>query len=172
MTIRVFVAFDMEHDHDLYDKMTKSAGRRASFEISGSSERRLDPDTWTQTTKAQIAASEQVVVVCGAHTESSVSVAAELGMARSENKPFTLLWSRREIMCQKPVGALAADSMYSWTPEILERQLAANRRNASKAPEPARPSRQAVRVPDERSPLPPVAPASLAQGELLPPRLG
>ncbi len=161
MTIRVFVAFDMDHDQDLCNKMIASAGGTAIFEVSGTSEPRVDPETWARTTQAHIAESEQIVVVCGAHTEGSVSVAAELRMARLENKPVILLWSRREIMCQKPVGALPVDSMYSWTSDILESQLATNRRNALRMPVPGRSNHQHAPAPDGRRPLPRIAPGNL-----------
>ena len=145
MAIRVFVAFDMEHDQDLCDELIASSGRKAIFEVSGSSGTCSNPEDWERTTRARIAAAEQIVVVCGEHTDESVAVAGELRIAREEKKPVILLWSRRESMCKKPVGTLASDNMYSWTPEILGDQLAANRRNALKMPVPERLKRQVPR---------------------------
>ena len=40
-------------------------------------------------------------------------------MAQKEDKPYMLLWGRREQMCTKPAGARPADAIYSWTREIL-----------------------------------------------------
>lgn len=138
MAIQIFVAFDMKHDQDLCDELVASSGRKSIFEISGRSAARANPEDWERTTQARVAAAEQVVVVCGEHTDASVSVAAELRMAREENKPVILLWSRREAMCKKPTGTLPSDNMYSWTPDILGDQLSANRRNANKTPVPER----------------------------------
>ena len=148
MSIHIFVAFDMEHDQDLCDEIVASARGKAIFEISGTSESHSTPEAWAEKTLARIAATEQVVVVCGEHTDASVSVAAELRMAQEENKPVILLWSRREVMCKKPVSALPADNMYSWTPDILGDQLTANRRSALKMPVPKRLKRQNPRPGD------------------------
>ena len=108
------------------------------FEVTGRSESRASPDDWARLTRVRIAAADQVVVVCGEHTDSSVSMSAELRMAREAEKPVTLLWCRRESMCKKPLGALPNESMFSWTPDILRAQLAANRRLAQRRDVPAR----------------------------------
>jgi len=50
-------------------------------------------------------------------------MAAELRIIHEEGKPYLLLWGRRERMCTKPEGAKSTDVMYSWTREILERQM-------------------------------------------------
>ena len=138
MAIRIFVAFDVEHDQDQCAELLAIADGQAQFQVSGTSKRRSNPDAWARSTLVEVAASDQVVVLCGAATDSSVSVAAELRMAREAEKPVILLWSRRDQMCTKPVGARPTDVMYSWTPEILQDQLAANRRNALKRPLPSR----------------------------------
>jgi hypothetical protein len=57
-------------------------------------------------------------------------VSAELRIAQEEQKPYFLLWGRREHMCTRPVGAKPKDSMYSWTREILHDQIALTLRNA------------------------------------------
>ncbi len=130
MTVRIFVAFDVDYDQDLSDRMQASSGSQAIFEVSGCSENGVMTGPWQQRTQAQISVADQVVVVCGEHTDESERVATELRLAREQEKPVILLWSRREGMCKKPLGARPTDSMYSWTPDFLHEQLVANRRKA------------------------------------------
>lgn len=130
MTVRIFVAFDVEHDRDLFDRMVASAGTQGGFEVCGHSHGGEICDAWQHRTATQIAEAEQVVVVCSAHTDACERVAAELQIARQQSKPVVLLWSRRESECKKPAGARPDDSMYSWTPEILRDQLLLNQRKS------------------------------------------
>jgi hypothetical protein len=55
----------------------------------------------------------------------------ELEIACEEDKPYVLVWGRRESMCTKPDSARPGDGMYSWTRETLESQLAAALRAAA-----------------------------------------
>ena len=78
--------------------------------------------------RRSIQGADQVVVICGVHTELSGRMAAELRIAQEQGRPYVLLWGRREPMCKKPTTARPADSMYSWTPEILRNQILMHRR--------------------------------------------
>ena len=138
MTIRVFVAFDVDHDKNLYDRMHANSRKQMIFEISGRSDNGEMTESWLKRTQAQISAADQVVVVCGEQTDESERVASELQMAREQEKPVILLWSRREGMCKRPSGARPTDSMYSWTPDILREQLLGNQRKAVAASVPQR----------------------------------
>jgi hypothetical protein len=80
--------------------------------------------------RAQIAASDEVIFVCGVHTHDSLQVSAELSITQEEEKPYFLLWGRREAMCTRPLGARPGDSMYSWTPSVLRDQLTTTLRSA------------------------------------------
>jgi hypothetical protein len=129
--IRIFVSFDGEHDADLHQRLQAQSKRRGSaFEFSAQSQGGTMSDTWTATSRSRIRAADEVVVICGEHTNASPRVAAELRIAREEGKPYLLLWGRRELMCTKPEGAKPSDAMYSWTRDILESQLSATLRNA------------------------------------------
>ena len=93
-------------------------------------------DGWDETVRRQISEADEVIVICGEHTASSVRVSAELRVAQEEQKPYFLLWGRREEMCTRPVGSKRDDTMYSWTWEILQNQITATlhkSRNRSKA---------------------------------------
>ena len=68
---------------------------------------------------------------CGEHTEASPRIHTEFQIALDEDKPYFLLWGRREIMCTKPMGAKPADGMFSWSGPFLDDQIALNLRKAS-----------------------------------------
>jgi hypothetical protein len=80
--------------------------------------------------RRRIRGADEVIVICGEHTAKSVRVSEELRIAQEENKPYFLLWGRRESMCTRPSSAKASDSMYSWTREILHDQITTTLRNA------------------------------------------
>jgi len=128
---RVFVSFDGEHDADLVALLRAQAKRPDStFEIVSRSHGASSGETTEERARVEIQAADEVVVICGEHTRDSKRVAAELGIAREESKPYLLLWGRREKMCTKPEGATANDAMYSWTRDILESQIAMVLENA------------------------------------------
>jgi hypothetical protein len=130
--IRIFVSFDGDHDADLHDRLhAQSVSRGSAFEFSAHSQGGTMSDAWATTSRNRIRASDEVVVICGEHTNASPRVAAELRIAREEGKPYLLLWGRREMMCTKPEGAKSTDAMYSWTRDILESQISATLRNSN-----------------------------------------
>lgn len=122
--IRIFVSFDGDHDTDLREELYAQLTRKGSaFEFSEHSRGDSLGDAWTATSRARIRAADEVVVICGEHSDASPRMAAELAIVQEEGVPYMLLWGRRELMCTKPLGAKPADAMYSWTPQILESQL-------------------------------------------------
>lgn len=129
--IHVFVSFDVEHDQDLYETLlAQSRAPSSGFAVSGSSDRSTAADTWSDRVRRQIRGVDQVIVICGEHTEASAPVSVELRIAQEERTPYLLLWGRREIMCTKPHGAKPVEGMYSWTRQILQNQMTLNLRKA------------------------------------------
>jgi hypothetical protein len=129
--VRIFMSFDPENDEDLHDLLLEQSRRQSSgFEISARSEAATMTDRWDEKVRRQISEVDEVIVICGEHTASSVRVNAELRIAQEEQKPYFLLWGRRERMCTKPTGSKRDDSMYSWTWEILQDQIVSTLRNA------------------------------------------
>ena len=129
--IRVFVSYDREHDGDLHDRLVEQASKSTSgFEISAQSRARAPADLWDEGLRREIREADEVIVICGEHTERSEGVGTELRIAREEERPYFLLWGRRELMCTKPTTAEPADAMYSWTWEILQSQILTIRRGA------------------------------------------
>ncbi len=129
--VRIFMSYDLENDEDLYDRLLEQSLRPSSgFEISARSDAGTTTDRWDERVRRRICEADEVIVICGEHTASSVRVSAELRVAQEEQKPYFLLWGRRERMCTKPAGSKRDDSMYSWTWEILQDQIVTTLRNA------------------------------------------
>ena len=129
--VRIFMSFDRDNDEDLHDLLLEQSRRQSSgFEISARSEATTMSDRWDEKVRRQISEADEVIVICGEHTASSVRVSAELRVAQEEQKPYFLLWGRRESMCTKPVGSKRDDGMYSWTSEILQNQIVTTLRQA------------------------------------------
>ena len=129
--VHVFVSFDIEHDGELYELLlAQSRSPSSGFTVSGSSERSAGTDAGSARARRRIRDADQVIVICGKHTEASTSVSAELLIAQEEGTPYFLLWGRREIMCTKPIGARSAEGMYSWTGQILQDQITLTLRKA------------------------------------------
>jgi len=129
--VRIFVSYDRAHDADLLDLLIEQAsGAMSGFEISGRSVTQCATDLWDEGLRRKIQEADQVIVICGQHTDHANRVGTELRIAQEEERPYTLLWGRREPMCTKPTTARPADTMYSWTPEILQTQITSRRRLA------------------------------------------
>jgi hypothetical protein len=121
--IRVFVSYDRDSDADLFDLLAEKASRQScQFEITARSNGLSAAESEGALRRA-IREADQVIVICGEHTQNSVTMSAELRAAQEEERPYVLLWGRRERMCTKPMTARSADAIYSWTREVLERQL-------------------------------------------------
>ena len=121
--IRVFVSYDRDADGDLFDLLAEKASKQSCrFEITARSSGHAATESDGALRRA-IHEADQIIVICGEHTEDSVTMATELRVAQEEKRPYLLLWGRRERMCTKPLTAKSADAIYSWTWEILEQQL-------------------------------------------------
>lgn len=131
--VRIFMSFDMDHDRDLYDLiLEQSLKGNSGFEIAARSEAGALEGFWEARVRRRIRAADEVIVICGEHTNESSPVSAELRIAQEEQKPYFFLWGRREGMCTRPAGARASDSMYSWTRETLQEQIRVTLRNAER----------------------------------------
>ena len=129
--VRIFISFDLDHDQDLHDRLQEQSLRQASgFEISARSEAQTMTGLWDEKARRRICDADEVIVICGEHTAASMPMSAELRIAQEKQKPYFLLWGRRESMCTKPVGAKRDEGMYSWTWDILQNQIVTTLRQA------------------------------------------
>ena len=129
--IRVFVSYDREHDGDLRERLAEQAARPTSaFEIVGYSRDRSAKDLDDEALRRAIRGTDQVIVLCGEHSGESGRMGAELRIAQEEQRPYLLLWGRRDPMCRKPATAKPTDCMYTWTVDVLQQQVIHLRRTA------------------------------------------
>jgi hypothetical protein len=140
--VRIHLSFDLEHDRDLHDRLLAQAKRQTAFAISSRSEAGEMTHAWTERVRDRISQADEVVVICGEHTDESPRVSVELEIARAQKKPYVLLWGRRDSMCKKPRSARADDGIYVWTPAMLEHQLAYALRRLRQPPVPEGMKRQ------------------------------
>lgn len=122
MSTCVYVSFDLDHDRDLYERLLDQSGT-AGFTVSSASQTRSAAEIWDTRVRRRIRDADQVVVICGEHSEASKCMSDEIRIAREERTPYFLLWGRRGMMCTKPIEAKNAEGMYSWTPAILRDQI-------------------------------------------------
>lgn len=130
--VQVFVSFDTQHDGDLYELLLAHSRTPSSgFAVLGGSKPSSTADFASESARRGIREADQVIVLCGEHTEASTGVGAELELAQQEQTPYILVWGRRDAMCTKPIGAKPAEGMYSWTREILQDQIRLMARKAA-----------------------------------------
>ena len=113
---RVFTAFDFDHDEDLRNLLVgQSRNPDSPFEMQDWSVKEAMPGDWKAKVRTRIKSVEQVIILCGEHTDTAVGVSAELKIVQEEGKPYFLLWGRSGKTCKKPTAALSTDKIYEWT---------------------------------------------------------
>ncbi len=127
--VRVFVIFDVEHDGDLYERLREQADSPGcQFSVIGGSKGSGGTEAVQESVRRGIQEADQVIVICGEHAEASPPIHSELLIAQDEERPYFLLWGRRDVMCTKPIGAKRTEGMYGWTEQCLHDQIAFNLR--------------------------------------------
>ena len=82
---------------------------------------------WKRKVRERIKQVDQMIVICGEHTDTATGVSIELDIARDERIPYFLLWGRSDKTCKKPETALTSDKVYKWTWDNLKRLIGGNR---------------------------------------------
>ncbi len=125
---KVFTSFDFDHDEDLRTMLVGQAKHDDTpFELSDWSLKAPLSGDWKEKIRARIKKVDQVIVICGEHTDSAAGVSAELAIAKEEKVPYFLLQGRSSKICKKPKSASDSDKMYSWTWENLGKLIKGNR---------------------------------------------
>ena len=125
---KVFISFDYDHDVDLKNLLVGQAKNEDTpFEITDMSVKEELTGDWKEKVRARIKKVDQVVVICGEHTDTANGVAAEVKIAQEGNKPYFLLWGRSDKTCVKPKNAKDSDKIYKWTWDNLKNLLAGQR---------------------------------------------
>jgi hypothetical protein len=113
---RVFISFDYDNDPDLRTLLANQAKFEDSpFEIADWSVKEAFTGNWQEQVRKRIRQVGQMAVICGHHTDRATGVAAELRIAREEDKPYFLLRGRSSGTVKKPTSALGTDKIYDWT---------------------------------------------------------
>jgi hypothetical protein len=123
-TQRVFTSFDFDHDEDLRNLLVgQSKNPDTPLEMADWSLKEAFKGDWKEKVRARIRRTDQVIVLCGEHTDTAAGVSAELTIAREEKKPYFLLKGRKEKTCKRPTAALSSDKMYDWTWDNLKKLI-------------------------------------------------
>ena len=131
--VRVFVSFDRHHDRDLPERLIEDSRRPgARFEVAARSTAAGDEHA-----RGAIRAADEMILICGKHSDLSAQMSGELQIAQELHKPYFLLWGRRELMCTRPVGAKSDDAMYGWSLDIIHNQIVMTQRAAQPREVPA-----------------------------------
>ena len=118
---RVFISFDFDHDEDLRNLLVgQSKHSDTPFEIADYSLRNELSGDWKEKVRARIKRVDQVIVICGEHTNTATGVSAELNITKEEGKKYFLLYGRSGKDCVRPTAANSTEKMYKWTWENLK----------------------------------------------------
>ena len=118
---RVFTSFDYDHDEDLRTMLVgQSKNPNSPFEMADWSIKEPMTGDWKAKVQTRIKKVDQVIVMCGEHTDTATGVSAELSIAQEEKKPYFLLKGRKNKTCKKPRSAETSDKMYDWTWDNLK----------------------------------------------------
>ena len=118
---RAFISFDFDYDEDLRNLLVGQARNPDTpFEIADWSVREPFTGDWREKVRGRVRRVDQVIVICGEHTDAASGVDAELVITQEELKPYFLLWGRSGKQCKKPKSAKPLDKIYDWTWENLK----------------------------------------------------
>lgn len=113
---RVFTSFDFDYDEDLRNFLVMQAKNDDSpFELADWSVKEHITGNWQEKVRRRIRSVDQVIIMCGEHTDRAAGVNIELKIAQEEGKPYFLLYGRSSKNCKKPPAAKSTDKMYKWT---------------------------------------------------------
>lgn len=90
------------------------------FEMADWSVKEPMTGDWKEKVRERIKRVDQMLVICGEHTDTATGVNVELKIAREEEIPYFLLWGRSGKDCKKPAAASPSDKIYKWTWDNLE----------------------------------------------------
>ena len=124
MVVKAFIGFDFEHDEDLRNLLVgQSKNEDSPFEIADWSVKDELSGDWKDKVRNRIKKVDQVIVICGEHTDTATGVSVELKMTQEEKKPYFLLHGRKDKICKKPNSAKNDDKIYSWTWDNLKKLI-------------------------------------------------
>ena len=124
MAAKTFISFDFEHDEDLRNLLVgQSKNENSPFEIADWSVKEELSGDWKGKVRNHIKKVDQVIIICGEHTDTATGVSVELKMVQEEEKPYFLLKGRDDKECKKPNSAKSNDKIYDWTWDNLKKLI-------------------------------------------------
>ena len=125
--VPVYISFDYDHDDDLKVMLVGQARNPDSpFDIVDHSVKAASAN-WKDDARTRIRRSQQVIVLCGEHTDTATGVSAEITIANEEVKPHFLLRGRSDKSCKRPTAATTDEKIYNWTWDNLKKLVAGSR---------------------------------------------
>jgi hypothetical protein len=113
---RVFISFDYDNDADIKTMLVGQAKLEDSpFDFTDASVKEHMTGDWKEKVKRRLQNCDQVIILCGTHTNTATGVNAELKIAQELKMPYFHLEGRSSKTCYKPAAALSTDKMYDWT---------------------------------------------------------
>jgi hypothetical protein len=87
---RVFTSFDFDYDEDLRNLLVGQAKNPDSpFELADWSVKEHMTGDWKSKVRERIRKVDQVIVICGEHTDTATGVSAELLIVQEEKSPIS-----------------------------------------------------------------------------------
>jgi len=119
---RVFTSFDVDHDSDLKILLNgQSKNPDTPFSFADWSVKIAFTGDWKEKAREKIKKCDQMIVICGEHTDTATGVSAEVAIAQEEKIPYFLLKGRADKACVKPKAAKSTDSIYLWSWDNLKK---------------------------------------------------
>jgi hypothetical protein len=113
--VPVFISYDYDNDAFLKEALVGQAKHDDSpFFIEDWSIKYASHD-WKDRARSGILRADQLIVLCGKHTDTATGVNVEIGIAREVGTPYFLLKGYSDGGNMKPTAALFTDKMYDWT---------------------------------------------------------
>lgn len=112
---RVFISFDYDLDLDLKNLLVvQSRYEDSSFFIEDWSIKH-ESKGWKTDARKRIRQSDIAISICGYQIQNAMGVAVEIAIAREENIPYYLLWSRENGVCHRSGGtSWYRDMSHDW----------------------------------------------------------
>ena len=83
---RVFTGFDFDHDEDLRNLLVgQSKNTDSPFELADWSVKEPMTGDWKAKVRKRIKSVDQVIIICGQHTDTATGVSAELSISKEED---------------------------------------------------------------------------------------
>ena len=128
MAARIFTSFDYDYDEALRNLLVgQSRNEDSPFEICDWSVKEPFTGDWKKKVRERIRKCQQMIVICGKHTDAATGVSAELEIAQEERLPYFLLWGYADNTCYKPKAAKDSDKIYKWTWDNLKKLVKGDR---------------------------------------------